>query len=100
MLYQQTYEERRSFGEALRRKRLSLRVSQEQLAREAKISANTISQYEVNGMSPTLITALNIAFILGWNIEKWEEDAAAILRDGSWKTAPVRRERKRKDDDS
>ena len=98
MHYQQTYEERRAFGEALRRKRLSLRVSQARLAWEAGISSNTISQYEVNGMGITMLTMLNIIDSLDWSLEEWEEDASKILADNSWRRAGRRGKREHDDD--
>ena len=49
-------------------------------------------------MGITLLTALNIIAFLNWSMEEWEEDAANILADGSWKCVAERRKRENADD--
>jgi len=73
-------------------------VSQAVLAGEAGISPNTISQYEVNGMGITLLTALNIIDALDWSLEEWEEDASRLLANDSWRRANRRGKREHDDD--
>ena len=98
MIYSNCYEERRSWGEALRRKRLSKHLSQAAIGEEVGIAPNTISQYEVNGMSITLLVALNIVDALEWSIEEWEDEANRIYADNSWRRAGRRGKREHADD--
>ena len=98
MRYTQAYEERRSFGEALRKKRLSKHLSQAALGQIIGIAGNTISQYEANGMSFSFLTALNIVDALEWSMAEWEADANAIFKDNSWRRVQRRGKREHADD--
>lgn len=98
MIYKNDYEERRSFGEALRRKRSSMRLSQSILGWEVGVAHNSISQYESTGRGISLLTALNIAACLDWSIEEWEADARKIYQDNSWRRAGRRGKREHDDD--
>lgn len=98
MRYAQSYEERRSFGEALRKRRLSKHLSQAALGEIIGIAGNTISQYEANGMSFSFLTALNIVDALEWSMAEWEVDANAIYKDNSWRRVARRGKREHADD--
>lgn len=98
MIYNSSYEELRSWGEALRRKRLSKHLSQAALGQKVGIAPNTISQYEVNGTSIALLTAMNLIDALGWSLDEWKEDADVIFADNSWRRAARRGKREHADD--
>lgn len=98
MIYNNDYAERRAWGEALRRKRLSRHLSQAAMGNEVGIAPNTISQYEINGVSITLLVALNIVDALEWSIEEWEDEANTIYADNSWRRASRRGKREHADD--
>ena len=87
MLYGLTYEEKRAWGEALRRKRLAVRISQANLAEEAGISATAIGQYECYGMGIPVMVALNIVDALDWTMEEWQDDAHQMLIHDAWRDA-------------
>lgn len=98
MLYNSNYEELRSWGEALRRKRLSKHLSQKALGQKVGIAPNTISQYEVNGTNIALLTALNLIDALDWSLDQWREEADMIYSDNSWRRAARRGKREHADD--
>lgn len=84
MTYGASYERRRAWGEALRRRRLAKHYDQFVLAMKAEISRNTVSQYERAGVVPSVCVAYRIAKVLDWTVEEWAKDAEAIENDGSW----------------
>ena len=98
MIYKNSYEELRSWGEALRRKRLSKHLSQATLGQKVGIAPNTISQYEVNGTNIALLTAMNLIDALNWSLDEWKEDADTICADNSWRRAARRGKREHADD--
>lgn len=98
MIYKNSYEELRSWGEALRRKRLSKHLSQAALGQKVGIAPNTISQYEVNGTNIALLTAMNLIDALNWSLDEWKEDADTICADNSWRRAARRGKREHADD--
>ena len=98
MIYNSNYEELRSFGEALRRKRLSKHLSQAALGKKVRIAPNTISQYEVNGTNIALLTALNLIDALDWSLDEWKAEADRICADNSWRRAARRGKREHADD--
>lgn len=73
-------------------------MSQATLSTKVGVSPNTISQYEVNGMGITFLTALNIVDALDWSIDNWRADAARIFADNSWRRAGRRGKREHDDD--
>ena len=98
MIYNSDYAELRSFGEALRRKRLSKHLSQKALGQKVGIAPNTISQYEVNGTNIALLTALNLIDALDWSLGEWQEEADTIYADNSWRRVARRGKREHADD--
>lgn len=98
MIYGNNYEEKRSWGEALRRRRLQKHMSQAALATAVGLAPNSISQYEINGMGVSLLIALNIVDALDWSIDEWEIDAIAIYDNESWRRAGRRGKREHADD--
>lgn len=84
MRSQVSYEQRRAWGEALRRKRTEMHYDQFVLSMKAETSRNIISQYERAGIIPSLIAGYKLANALGWTIEEWAADAAQIEKDGTW----------------
>ena len=73
-------------------------MSQGELAEEIGIARNTVSEYEVNGMGISMLTALNIVDALDWTFEEWEADAARILANDTWRRAGRRGKREHADD--
>lgn len=98
MIYANSYEERRSWGEALRRRRTKMRMSQTALASEVGLAPNTISSYECVGNGVSLLVALNIADALDWDVYQWGVDADEILADNSWRRAGRRGKMEHSDD--
>lgn len=98
MVYANSFEERRSWGEALRRKRSSMRISQQKLASKVGVTHNTICSYECGGNGISLLIAMNIAEALNWDIYDWGSDADEILVDNSWRRAGRRGKKEHIDD--
>ena len=78
------YKVRRSWGEALRRRRHEMEMSQVALTIKANACRNMISQYERGGVVPSIIVGYRIVKALNWTVEEWAEAAAKIEADGSW----------------
>lgn len=85
MDYEDSYEAWRSWGEALRRRRTTLRLSQTRLSELTGIGYSSISQYECTGRSMTVFRAYELAKALRWTLEDWKKMSDEIERDGSWK---------------
>lgn len=98
MVYENTFEERRSWGEALRRRRIMMRMSQKGLADNVGIASTTVSGYECNGTTIPMLIALNIAYALSWDIYEWGSAADEILEDNSWRRAGRRGKKEHIDD--
>lgn len=84
MNYGTSYEKRRAWGEALRRRRIYKHYDQFVLSMKAEISRNMVSQYERAGVVPSVCVAYRLAKVLGWTVEEWAKDAEEIEKDGSW----------------
>ena len=78
------YPVRRSWGEALRRRRNQKELSQIALAYKAGLSTSIASSYERGGVVPSIIMGQKIAKALDWTVEEWAAEAAKIEADGSW----------------
>ena len=94
MRYANSYAEKRAFGEALRRKRLSKNLSQADLASLAGAAATSISKYEYSGMGVTMLISLNIVDALDWSIDEWCAEAKTIYDKSEWKHLGERGRRK------
>ena len=84
MISKEDYAIRRSWGEALRRRRIEKKLSQTVVIVRAKISHTILASYERNAVMPTVFTARKILKVLDWTLEEWAEGAEKIYEDGSW----------------
>lgn len=84
MISREDYAKRRSWGEALRRRRIEKKLSQTVVIVRAKISHTILASYERNAVMPTVFTASKILKVLDWTLEEWAEAAEEIYADGSW----------------
>lgn len=78
------YAMARSWGEALRRRRLKKRMTQEVLHLKSGVCCHSISGYERGGILPYVSTAYKLLQALDWTLEEWAESAKRIEEDGSW----------------
>lgn len=78
------YATRRSWGEALKRRRERQGYSQIMLSYKADLSSNAVTQYEKKGVIPSITVAYKLIKALDWDLESWASDAEKIYQDGSW----------------
>ena len=84
MSLKKNYAESRSWGEALRRRRIMKNYTQEVVHIRTGLGNKAISDYERRGILPNVISAYKILEALDWTLEEWAKAAEEIKEDGSW----------------
>ena len=84
MISREDYAKRRSWGEALRRRRIAKGLSQTVVSIRAELSHTMLAKYERDGVVPTMFVGSRILKVLSWTLEEWAEAAEEIYADGSW----------------
>lgn len=66
-----------AFSENVRNKRISLRLTPQELADKSGVSRQSIMKYEAGMAIPNAVVALNIARVLGTTVEQLVEGETA-----------------------
>lgn len=70
---------REAWGQALRERRMSKRLTMVALAFKAEISVQSLRKYEHGIAVPSVIRGMKLVDILGWTVEDWADASEAIL---------------------